>query len=64
MPVSSREASIRSALQRKGFSSDMALRIAAAHCLSTQSVYTTSGDFPVTGLPSKLKIHPLPLLLS
>ena len=37
--VSSCVASIRSALQRKGFSADVALRIASAHCLSTQSVY-------------------------
>ena len=37
--VSSCMASIRSALQRKGFSVDVALRIASEHCLSTQSVY-------------------------
>ena len=39
--VSSRMVSIRSTLQRKGFSVDVPLRIASAHCLSTQSVYNS-----------------------
>ena len=58
--VSSCVASIRSALQQKGFSVDVALRNASPHCLSTQST-TANGDFSVTGLLSRVEIHPLPL---